>query len=104
MNHNIILLIAILIAGIPALCAKHYTINNNFLFLILGVLTYILLMYCYVILFNKNNVSETFGLIKITEIVLVAVAAMLIYKEKLSIQKILGIILGGAGIYLLGKK
>ncbi len=100
---NLWIIIATIIALIPILLIKQYIITKNFNYLILALLTYIVLIICYINIFSHNIISTTYTILQILQILTMVIIGIILYKENINFNKIIGLILGIISIYLLYK-
>ena len=95
----------IMIGSILSACSiifvKYYIIYSNPLILLGSVLSGLVLVYVYTILLRTGDVLIDFSVIKISSILLVAIPSLLFFHSKLTMKKIVGLILGFASICLL---
>ena len=101
--NNLWIIIATIIALIPVLLIKQYIVTKNFNYLILALIAYIVLIICYINIFNTNVVSSTYVILQILQILIMVIIGIILYKENINITKIIGIILGILAIVLLYK-
>ena len=96
-------IIASISAIVPIALIKEYTINKNILLLIASLVCYVILLYSYVIIFATNNVSTTYTIIQVFQILIILLVGVLFFKEKLTLKMVLGILLGITAVLLLNK-
>ena len=101
--NNLWIIIATIIALIPVLLIKQYIVTKNFNYLILALIAYIVLIICYINIFNTNVVSSTYVILQILQILIMVIIGIILYKENINITKIIVIILGILAIVLLYK-
>ncbi len=95
------IVVATIVAIIPAILIKKYTVTNNYKFLIYAGIFYGALMYSYIKIFSEESLGIVYTILQILQILLVVIFGILYYKEKLTTQKTIGIILGIISIYYL---
>jgi multidrug transporter EmrE-like cation transporter len=98
---NIWFIIGSVSAIIPILLIKEYTVNKNVLYLILSMMCYLVLIKSYLNIFNTNQVSTSYTFIQLLQILLVLLSGIVLFKEKINLQIIIGIILACIAMYLL---
>ena len=98
---NIWFIIGSISAIIPVLLIKEYTINKNVLYLIFSMMCYLVLMKSYISIFNTNKVSTSYTFIQLIQILLVVLSGIVLFKEKINLQIIAGIILACIAMFLL---
>jgi drug/metabolite transporter (DMT)-like permease len=96
------IIIATIIALIPIVFIKQYIITKKFNYLIFALLTYIILIICYINIFSNKAISSTYIILQILQILTMVVIGILLYKEKINFNKIIGIFLGIMSIKILG--
>lgn len=96
-------IIALISAIIPIPLIKEYTINNNILLLIGSLICYMILLYSYIIIFKDNKVSSTYTIIQVVQVLIIILAGVLFFKEKITPSMILGILFAISAILLLNK-
>ena len=101
MNKLYIIIFATLIAILPIYFIKKYIITKNKLFIGLALSCYVLLMLSYIKLFSTENIATSYTILQILQIVLVLIISRILFYEKLTTTKYLGIMLGSMSIYLL---
>ena len=99
---NVWFIIGSISAIIPVLLIKEYIINKNVLYLILSMMCYLVLMKSYLEIFNTHaKVSTSYTFIQLLQIILVVLSGIVLFKEKIDIKIIIGIILACIAMYLL---
>jgi multidrug transporter EmrE-like cation transporter len=103
MNYYLLLLAlcASIVAILPIVFIKQYIITKQIYNLILAFILYVFLLLSYVKLFETEQVSSTYTILQILQILIMIVVGLMIFNESLTINKILGIIFGIVSIYLL---
>jgi len=79
-------IIAPISAIIPIVLIKEYTLSKNVLLLIGSVICYLVLLYSYIIIFKDNKVSSTYTIIQVVQILIILVAGLLFFKEKITMS------------------
>jgi multidrug transporter EmrE-like cation transporter len=95
------ILLAAICAALTPILLKQYTTNKNSLYVFGAVVSFAVLIYAYVRIFETESLTVSYPLVKIIAIFLVLAVGVFIFKETLSFQRILGIILGLIAIGLL---
>ena len=99
----ILLLVTSIIALIPIFFIKKYINTKNILNLYIAAFFYILLLLSYVKIFTRSEISTSYTILQVIQILIIALGGIFIYNEKLNINKILGILSGFICIYFLAK-
>ncbi len=100
---NYYLILATILALLAIYFIKQYISNKNNIYLVLTILSYLLLIYAYIKLFEKAEVSSTYTILQILQILIVLVMGIIFFKESINMTKMIGIILGTISIYFLLK-
>ena len=95
------LIFATVIAITPLYFIKKYIQTNNIIFLIVALVLYIVLIKSYIEIFQLKEISSSYTILQITQILLVVVGGIFIFNEKLTMIKIIGIICALTSVYLL---
>jgi drug/metabolite transporter (DMT)-like permease len=91
-----------LVTTIPPSFIKLFIENNNYYLIFLSIIFYLILIFCYYLIFTSyKNITIIYSLVKITSVLILVTFGVAILHEKLSIKSIIGIILGLISIYLL---
>ena len=99
------ILIGTIIAILPIYLIKKYILTNNYLFIGLTLCAYIILTIAYIKIFRTNEeISVIYTFLQILQIFLVVFIGIIIFKEKLTKNKFIGIFLGCIAIYFLSIK
>lgn len=96
----LILIIASIVAIIPVFFIKQYLISGNFNYLVLAMLSYLGLLISYLHIFKQKEVSKSYTILQVIQVLLVVIYGYLI-GEKLNSKKIMGIVAGIISINLL---
>ena len=94
MNQNnlyILLIIATIVALIPIFLIKKYIITNNKNFIYLTIFFYILLILCYIKIFKLGEISSLYTILQITQIIIVVIGGLILFGEKLTKNKLIGL-------------
>ena len=98
---NYYLFLATIIAILPIVFIKKYIMTKEMYNLILALILYVLLLFSYIKLFETEQVSSTYTILQILQILIMIGVGIIIFNESLTINKSLGIIFGIISIYLL---
>lgn len=101
MNKLYIIIFATLIAILPIYFIKKYIITKNKLFIGLALSCYVLLILSYIKIFKTENIATSYTILQILQIIMVLIISRIIFNEKLTTNKYIGLILGSMSIYLL---
>ena len=82
-------------------CIKYYINKNELFWFFIAILAYILLAYSLSKLYVNNNISKIYAIMNISGIILVALAGMIVFNEKIDIKMSAGIFFGLLSIYLM---
>ena len=104
MNYTTLLLITSIIALIPIFLIKKYinTKNNNYLY-IAGIF-YLLLLLSYIKVFSQREMSSSYIILQIMQILIIVIGGILLFREKISLNKLIGILAGFTCIYFINKQ
>ena len=103
MNYIILLIITSIIALLPVFLIKKYINIKNKNFLILAGFFYLLLLLSYIEVFSRSEVTSSYTLLQILQVLIIALGGIFVFKENLNSNKIIGIISGILCIYFLTK-
>ena len=95
------LLFATIIAILPVYFIKQFLLTNNNFNLIYALLLYIILIKLYIEIFKQQQISSSYTLLQITQILLVVFGSIVFFNEQLTYKKIMGILAGLLSVYLL---
>ena len=98
---NYWIFIATIIAIIPVFFIKKYILTKNYKYILACIPLYIMLVISYINLFNDENVGTMYTILQILQILLVVIGGIIIFKERINFNKIIGIIFGLLSIYYL---
>jgi len=98
-----LILIGSIIAILPIILLKKYIKNNNNIYLLITLLTYLALMRTYIEIFNNGEVSKTYGTSQVIQLVISMMIGIFYFNESLTINKIIGLIAGLISVYFLLK-
>jgi multidrug transporter EmrE-like cation transporter len=97
------LLIAAIAAAVPVFFIKYYLKKKDNIWIILSILFYVFLLYCYTILLKDDGISTTYALLKIFSIIIVVVGNRFLFDIEITTRSYIGIVFGIISIYLLSK-
>jgi len=100
MNYFYIIL-ATLIALLPVILIKQYIITNNFTYLIISLFAYIILIISYINIFRSGDIVSFYTILQILQILIAIIIGLVLFKEPITFNKIVGIILSIISITLL---
>lgn len=95
MNDIIQIILAASIATCPSLFVKKYIKSPNLILLFFIMICYTILIYMYICIYKKQEISKAYPMILILQIIFISLIAIFYFKEKINKNKIIGI---GAGI------
>lgn len=101
---NVLLIIATILALIPIFLIKKYILTNNKNFIYLTLFFYILLMICYINMFRLGEISSLYTILQITQIIVVVIGGLLLFGEKITKNKLIGLTASIIAIVFLLKK
>ena len=101
MNINLLIIIASIIALLPIFFIKEYIRTNKNIYIVISLIFYVCLAICYINIFKQTEISSSYTLLQIIQILIIAVSGIFVYKETINIKKIIGIISGITATYLL---
>ena len=102
--NNYLILTAAIVSAFPIIMVKKYTTTDNYNWILLAAMTFMTLLFVYIKVVNRNNLSAVGPLIKIIEVIIIALAGFVLFSEKMEMKHIIGIGLGLISIYLLSIK
>lgn len=96
-----LIIIASIIAILPLYFIKKYIQTNKKYYIGISIILYCILTYLYINIFRKGSLSNYYVILQILQILIVVVAGLLLFNEKINIKKIMGIIFGMISINFL---
>ncbi len=102
MNTLLFILLPI-IAILPVFFIKNYIKSNNNNHIVCALLCYIGLTYLYIKLLAQWEMTKIFCISQVVQILIIVFGGMMIYSEKLTKNKIIGIIASIIAVYYLSK-
>jgi len=95
------LLSASFFSALTVLLIKYYEFDTSNYILLVALLSECGLIYAYIKLLKKDDILTEFALVKIVAIMMIVLPSILYFGTKLTIYKMVGIILGMISIYML---
>ena len=96
-----VLLLEATIAMVPLVLIKKYVNTKNNWLLFFSLLCYMVMIWCYIVLFKTEKMSTVYTLIHIIQVIIAVFIGVLYFHEKLSFVEVFGVILGLTSMYLL---
>lgn len=101
----LLLIIATISALLPPIFIKKYTFNGDnkfgYIWLLISLILYIILIYSYVNIFDGRELGTYYIILQVLQIIIAIPISIILFKEKFSFMKILGIFLGASSIFIL---
>ena len=91
-------------AILPVIFIKEYLISNKIIFILLSLVCYLILIKSYIHIFSKNTVSIAYTILQLLQILIVVLMGILFFKEGITLNKTIGVILAIISIYYLTNK
>ena len=103
MINDILWIICASITGaLPVLLIKQYINKENYKYLMLAILSYLILFISYINIYKcKYNISSVQPIISILQLFIIILISIIVFGEYLNRTKISGILCGFLAIYLL---
>ena len=98
----VIAFIGTLIESISDIILKEYVTNKKTLYLLIGLIGYILIGFTFMQLLKFNNLGTANIVWHVMHFMILCVVGIFYYNEKYTLKEIIGIILGLMSFYLLG--
>ena len=89
------------LAAIPLPLIKLYNNTKNIGYMIISIIFYIALIFVYSLILKSYDMSKIYPCLKILSILIVIIAGVFMFNEKMTTKHIIGIIFALVGIYLL---
>lgn len=97
-------LLAAIAAALPIPLIKKYTEGNpKHIWLILALVSYMILIYSYIIILQDKNITVVYPIVKVISILVVLLFGIFVFGNKISGEIGLGVLFGIISIYLLSK-
>lgn len=93
--------VAILVALVPIYLIKKFVITSNENYLLLTMLLYAILIISYVKIFQQEPVASAYVILQILQIIVVVLMGVLLFDDKVTFNKIIGLCFGIISVYLL---
>ena len=100
MNEIVWLLTASIFSLIPIILIKQYNVTDNYIYLILTMMCYLILMIAYINIL-KENISAKYTILQIMQILIISFIGIFYFREQINFIKMLGIIFAIVSVYLL---
>lgn len=97
----IIVIIAGILSALIVPLVKGFTLNNNYWLLFFAIITSIVLLVAYILLFSGGDISSLYPIVKIIAILLIVGVGILLFKEPITWSKSIGVLLAIIALYLL---
>jgi multidrug transporter EmrE-like cation transporter len=97
-------LIAIVATVMGVVFIKKYTETKHFFWIFLSLMSYILLILSFSIIFQSEHVVIIYPIVKASSIVIIVILSSIFSKEKLDTQSIIAILMILIAIYMLSHK
>lgn len=106
MNNMIMiwLLVATIVAILPIVTIKQYLATNEYMYIALTMMLYIVLMISYINILKASDVSNIYPILQVLQILIIVIYGIVILGETLWIEKIIGLACGFVSVYLLSNK
>lgn len=101
MNMPVLLIANSLVAALSIIFVKEYTIYDNYWYLFLTVLCYLVILILNIKLFKISDISDSYTALQIAQILIIVSVGICYYHEKVNTEKILGITMALFATYLL---
>ena len=103
MNYILLLILIIIISLLPIFFLKMYVRDQKQHYIMYALIAYMFIIYLNICLLEKGEMSSLFCIIKISQILIVVIISAIIYSEKITHHKILGISTSLLALYFLFK-
>ena len=104
MNLNLLLVITTIIALLPIFFIKKYIITNDKKYIMISLFLYILLLISYIKIFRIGEISSIYVILQISQIIVIVIGGLIFFNEKITKNKIIGVIFSVIAINYLLKK
>lgn len=94
------LILSSIFSLIPIVLIKQYNTTDNYIYLILTMICYLILTICYINIL-KENISSKYTILQIMQILIVTLIGIFYFNDTFDYIKILGIIFALVAVYLL---
>ena len=101
---NYWIFIATIISILPIFFIREYNKTNNFYYILLSLLCYIVLTICYIKLLTNEHTGMIYTLLQVLQIILVVIFSKLIFHESLDTFKIIAVFFAILSIYFMELK
>jgi multidrug transporter EmrE-like cation transporter len=103
MDYNSWMIFATIVAILPVFFIKKHIQEDNYIYLLLAMVCYMLLLISYLNLFRREEVTIAYPMLQVFQVVIVVLYGTIFLQEKVDTNKVIGLVLGGTSIYLLSK-
>lgn len=100
-NNTLWFLIAATAAALPIPFIKQYTLQGGWWWIALSVLSYLTLILAYYIILRDKNITVVYPFLKVLSVLLVVLAGVSVFHDRLTMTSVIGIGLGIVSLYLL---
>jgi len=98
-----LLLFVSIMAALPLPIIEAYIRTKHKYLLVIAGILYTLLILGYIVILQKGLMSRIYPMAKVISVIIVVLLSIVIFKEKLDLKYLVGILLGLVSIYLLSK-
>lgn len=82
---------------------KGYVLTKKYVYIILAMTSYVLLLISYINMLKFSEVSSLYSLIHVLQLIVAVMIGILLFRESISLNKIIGVGLGILSMYFLSK-
>ena len=100
----LIILVAAVLSILPVIIIKKYACDGEWHIFVLALIAQLFVNLCYLALCKTYDSSTMFTMIKFLSIILIVIIGFIFLEEKITIARIIGIIMGIVAIYLISRK
>lgn len=101
MDIKYLLILSTIITTVALLCVKKYITTSNITYIIFSGVLYLLLIYIYIELFQKGEISTLYVILQIIQVLIISLIGVVLYHDKLTYKKFVGILAGLICIIML---
>lgn len=91
MNKSVLLITNSLVASLSIILVKEYIIYDDYWYLFLTVLCYLVILILNIGLFKTYDISDSYTALQIIQILIIVSVGTCYYHEKITTQKVVGI-------------
>lgn len=104
MNY-LLLLFSTTVAILPVVFIKKYILTKNYNYILVSLIFYVLLAISYINIFKEGiELSIVYTVLQILQILVIFFVGIFYFNENISLNKIIGTVLGISSVYFLLKK